>query len=217
MEPESELKRHHSLKSSLEKQRSSALARTEVLINKLARFYSVMGNAPDEPGALSLMAEIIGQSGTDEQIAEALTRCTRECKYPVRLPDILQRIPGNEVPHREAQARAAWDLVVKFVRREVYTNPTDGDGVCINQCLSPSCTIRGTHYKDAHLPQQLRDVVRRVGGWPAVSLAVTQNDPFVKKEFLAEWQAYQAVENVQHSLTGIINVELKQLAERKSM
>jgi hypothetical protein len=98
------------------------------------------------------MAEIIGQSATDEQIAHALTRCARECKYPVRLRDILQRIPGQEVPDPEAQARAGWDRAVKFVRREVFTNPNDGDGVCINQCVSMSCTIQSAHYVDAHLP-----------------------------------------------------------------
>src|SRR5215831_7546200 len=130
----------HSLKSSPAKNQSSVLARVEALVTKLARFYSVMGHTPDEPGALSLMAEILASSADDSQIANALTRCARESKYPVRLPDILQRIPGQEVSDPEAQARAGWDRAVKFARREVYTNPTDGHGVCLNYCLSAKCT-----------------------------------------------------------------------------
>ena len=41
------------------------------------------------------MAEMLTQTATDDEIAAALTRCARECKYPVRVPDILQRIPGQ--------------------------------------------------------------------------------------------------------------------------
>ena len=54
--------------------------RSEALVVKLARFYSVVGNRPDEPGALALMAEILVQSANDDQIDAALTRCARECR-----------------------------------------------------------------------------------------------------------------------------------------
>lgn len=35
--------------------------RSELLVVRLARFYSVMGHRPDEPGALALMAEMLTQ------------------------------------------------------------------------------------------------------------------------------------------------------------
>lgn len=218
MDTEVAMEKQHSLKSSPARQQSSALGRKEALVRKLARFYSVTGNPPDEPGALSLMAEIISQTASDDQIDHALTRCAREFKYPVRLPDILQRIPGQEIPDPEAQARAAWDRAVRFARREVFSNPTDGDGVCVNQCFAASCSVKEHHYVDAHLPQQLRDVVRRVGGWRAVSLALNQSNPWVKKEFIAEWHAYQAVELVgRNQLSPRIEAQVKQLAKGKAM
>ena len=46
------MENQHSVKSSHEKPQSCALERNEILVKKLARFFSVMGNAPDEPGAL---------------------------------------------------------------------------------------------------------------------------------------------------------------------
>lgn len=95
-----------------EKSQSCTVERSEDVVKKLARFYSVMGHRPDEPGALALMAEILCQSGSDEQIAESMTRCTRECRFPVRLPDLLQRIPGQEVPQSEAESRKAWDVLI---------------------------------------------------------------------------------------------------------
>ena len=69
-----------------------------------------MGNPPEATGALNAMAASLLEDGaTVEQISAALKRCTKECRFPVRLPDIYQRITGREVPHVEAEMRAAWD------------------------------------------------------------------------------------------------------------
>jgi len=144
------------------------------------RFYSVMGNRPDEPGALSLMAEILCQSGTEEQVSAALTRCARECQFPVRLPDILRRIPGQEVPDPEAEARAAFDAATKWAKYHVRSGP-EGDGIEVDTC---------------HLEQRIQDTVRRCGGWRAFALAGRTPDPFLKKEFLAEYRAWNAIEHV---------------------
>jgi hypothetical protein len=46
---------------------SEPAERSEALVAKLARFYSVTGSSPDEPGALALMAEILTQSASDEE------------------------------------------------------------------------------------------------------------------------------------------------------
>src|SRR5450631_4304901 len=115
-----------STKLSNENALSSEHARIESLVVKLARFYSVMGNQPTEPGALALMAEVLCSSASDELIAHAMTRCCRECRYPVRLSDFLQRIPGQEIPQPEAEGRKAWDVLQTFVRKfvgnDVYGN-----------------------------------------------------------------------------------------------
>jgi len=93
--------------SNVNRQSSAPAGRSEVLVAKLAGFYGVVGSRPDEHGALALMAEILTQSAPDEEIDGALTRCAHECRYPIRLPDILQRIQGQEIPQLEAEGRKA--------------------------------------------------------------------------------------------------------------
>lgn len=152
---------------------------------KLARFYSVVGNRPDEPGALALMAEILCQSGTDEQISHAMTRCTRECRFPVRLPDLLQRIPGQEVPAAEAEARRAWEALTKFV-----------DRWCRWNCERDSAYVEeGAPV----LAQRIVDTVRRTGGWSAYLGLTPDNFPFQQKRFFEEYAAWTAVEKVSMS------------------
>jgi hypothetical protein len=51
-----------------------------------------------------------------------------------------------------------------------------------------------------------------------VSLAINQTDPFVKKEFLTEWQAYGAVEVAEQNQLGSgVQAQIKQLADGKVM
>jgi hypothetical protein len=155
----------------------------------LARFYSVMGSRPDEPGALALMAEILCQSATDEQISLSMTRCTRECRYPVRLPDLLQRIPGHEVSGPEAEARRAWDELLQFVRmyvsNDVYGNYGPEHG------WYPSAYPK--------LSDRLLDTVRRTGGWKVYARIDEDNFPFIQKRFFEEYGAWAAVERLSAS------------------
>lgn len=152
-----------------------------------------MGNRPDEPGALALMAEILCQSATDEQIAGAMTRCTRECRYPVRLPDLLQRISGQEVPEPEAEARRAWgeltSFVKKFVSNDIYGN------------YGPQHGWYPTTYPK--LSDRILDTVQRTGGWAVYARMTDKDFPFVQKRFFEEYAAWTAVERVEASkLTG---------------
>ena len=148
-----------------------------------------MGNRPDEPGALALMAEILCQSGTDEQIAESMTRCGREARYPVRLPDLLQRIPGKEIPAPEAEVRRSWDELVKFVR-EYVSNDVYGN-------YGPEHGWYPSTYPKLH--DRILDTVRRTGGWAIYACMTDQDFPFVQKRFSEEFAAWTAVERVDAS------------------
>ena len=157
-----------------------------------------MGHRPDEPGALAMMAEILCQSATDEQIAHAMTRCSRECRYPVRLQDFLQRIPGQEIPEPEAEARKAWDLVTSFASKWVQSNP-DG-GYVISRGVRSS--------EPPKLSQHILDTVRRTGGWPTYKCMTTDDYPFVQKRFFEEYEAWTAVEQI---ATGKLLTEMPRL------
>src|SRR5215475_11445628 len=159
--------------------------RNKGVLSKLMAFYSVMGNRPDEPGALSLMAEILAKIATDEQIDLALERCS-EFPYPVRLPHIRQRIPGQEISDPEAEARAGWDRAQQFAKCNVSSSPVDGNGIWIDDCQKRDCTLQYPHKLDEHLPERIRDSVRRAGGWRAIALSLREPDPFLKKEFIVE-------------------------------
>jgi hypothetical protein len=181
-------KNQASSKLSNESKASFECERIESLVAKLARFYSVMGNRPDEPGALALMAEILCQSGTDEQIAIAMSRCTRECRYPVRLPDLLQRLPGKEIPAIDAEARRSWDEVGKFVRKYVGNDPYGNWG-----------PEYGSWKDYPKLNNRIMDTVRRVGGWRVFGLMTDKDYPFVQQRFIEEYIAWTAVEGVDAS------------------
>ena len=171
---------------SASRQSSAPAERSEVLVANLARFYSVVGSRPDEPGALALMAEILTQSATDEEINGALTRCARECRYPIRLPDILQRIQGQEIPKLEAEGRKAWDLVTSFVSKWVQSD-VEGHYV-ITQGVRSS--------EPPKLAQRVLDTVRRTGGWRAYKCMTNDDFPFQQKRFLEEYEAWMAVEQI---------------------
>jgi len=157
-----------------------------------------MGSRPDEPGALALMAEILTQSATDGQLDAALTRCAHECRYPVRLSDILQRIPGLEVPQLEAEARKAWDVLMGFVSKYV--------GNDIYGIFGPE---HGWYPKSyPKLSDRILDSVRRTGGWKVYKCMSNTDFPFMQKRFLEEYAAWSAVEQV---VSGKLLTEMPQL------
>ena len=150
------------------------------------------------------MAEVLCQSASDDQIAHAMTRCCRECRYPVRLSDFLQRIPGQEIPALEAEARKAWDLLQTFVRKYV------GNDVYGN--FGPE---HGWYPKAfPRLSDRILDTVRRCGGWKVYKCMTKEDLPFVQKRFFEEFHAWTAVERIGpgHMLTEV--PEPKRLASK---
>jgi hypothetical protein len=142
-----------------------------------------MGSRPDEPGALALMSEILTQSATDQQIDGALTRCARECRYPVRLSDILQRIPGLEISLSEAETRRDWDVLIRFVSKYV--------GNDIYGSFGPEHGWYPKRYPK--LSDRILDTVRRTGGWKVYKCMTDGDFPFVQKRFFEEYAAWTAV------------------------
>jgi hypothetical protein len=196
-----------SIKSTSANVPSSEHGRREALVAKLMRFYSVMGHRPEEPGALALMANILTENASDDQINRALTKCGHECRYPVRLPDILLRIPGQEIPQLEAEWRKAWDVVTQFVEKYV-SNDVHGN-------YGPE---HGWYPKSfPRLSQRVLDTVRRTGGWKVYKCMTSEDYPHQQKRFFEEYNAWSVVERVEsdHLLTA--SPQLKQLVGTHAM
>src|SRR5258708_40076577 len=88
----------------------------------LTTFYAAAGNAPDTDAGLALMAKFLSARADPQAINAALERCFVECRYPIRLPDILQRIPGKEAADLNADKRRASDVVEEFASQRPRAN-----------------------------------------------------------------------------------------------
>lgn len=98
------------------------LERELQVLEMLTTFYAAAGNAPDTDAGLALMAKFLSARAEPLAINAALERCLLECRYPIRLPDILQRIPGTEAADVDAEKRLAWEVVEKFVDKWLRWN-----------------------------------------------------------------------------------------------
>jgi len=174
----------------------------EAIVRTLNGFYDMIGHKPDELGTLGKMAAYFLTKGiTLAQVTAALNLCVEQCRFPVRLPDIMQRIPGYEVPAMEAEARGAWDTVIKFVTKYVGC---DGEGHYgpehgMHGAWGPPDQLTGKPKHPARypqLPQRMLDVVRRTGGWIQYKRMTEEDQPFQQKRFFEEYMAWTAVELV---------------------
>jgi hypothetical protein len=107
----------------------------------------------------------------------------------VRLPDLLQRIPGQEIPGHEAEARRAWDELTKFVKKYV-SNDVYGN-------YGPQYGWYAKSYPK--LNDRMLDTVRRTGGWDVYARMTDEDFPFVQKRFFEEYAAWTAVEEIDAS------------------
>lgn len=165
------------------------------IIKALNGFYDLVGHKPEEPGTLTIMASyLIAQGATIEGVRIALDRCVKECRYPVRLQDVMQRIPGMEVPQVEAEMRAAWDVLMEFVRKYVGSNPEGNYGP--EYGFFGPCRMGGKSFGSRYpqLPQRILDCVRRSGGWKQYKRMTPADMPFLQQRFFEEYKAWQATE-----------------------
>ena len=156
----------------------------------LTRFYALMGNPPDVAGAVNMMAEALAASATLPEINHSLNRCMRECRFPVRLPDIFLRIPGHEIPPAEAEMRKAWDVLMDFVAKWVQSD--------VHGNYAPSQGCRASQMPE--LAPRILDTVRRTGGWGIYKCMSTDDFPFQQKRFFEEYLAWTEVNSIPQSM-----------------
>lgn len=180
------------------------LQRELQVLEMLTTFYAAAGNAPDTDAGLALMAKFLSARADPQAINAALERCLVECRYPIRLPDILQRIPGTEAADMNADKRRAWDVVEEFASKWLRWNE-DRTSAYIETGAPP-------------ISKRVIDCVRRSGGW-SLYLRMTDADyPFAQKRFFEEWGAWTDVDRISRDpARALVFPELKQLAEARTM
>lgn len=181
-----------------ESSNNSTLQRELRVLETLTVFYAAVGNAPETDAGLALMARLLSARAEPQSINAALERCLVECRYPIRLPDILQRIPGTEPADVDAEKRIAWETVAKFVSKYVGNDVLGNCGPEFGW-YGPQRDSQGKIVRPASYPKlcdRILDAVRRSGGW-SVYLRMTDEDfPFVQKRFFEEYEAWTCVQRL---------------------
>jgi hypothetical protein len=196
-------------------------AEAEAIVRSLSGFYDMVGRAPEEPGTLAKMAAYFLAKGiTAAQVTAALNLCVEQCRFPVRLPDIMQRIPGYEVPAIEAEARAAWDTAVMFVEKYVGCDAEGQYGPehgMYGAWGPPDEAGEARHpARYPQLSRRILDVVRRTGGWIQYKRMTEEDQPFQQKRFFEEYMAWTAVEQVTDFGKLLTMPEIKKLSMPKA-
>jgi hypothetical protein len=189
------------------------------VLEMLTTFYAAVGNAPETDAGLALMAKLLSARAEPQSINAALERCLVECRYPIRLPDILQRIPGTEAADVMAERRLAWDVVEKFVRKYV-SNDVHGNYGPDFGWYGPRLNSLGEVVKAASYPQlsdRILDTVRRTGGWQIYALMTNEDFPFVQKRFFEEYEGWSEVERISDRARLLEIPRVKELVAAKSM
>jgi hypothetical protein len=136
-----------------------------------------------------------------EQLADAFNRARRELDYLPGVAEIRRLAGADEKTRLDAEARAAWDAVIKFV--EMYVG-CDAEGRYGPEhgtygAWGPLDELTGKPRHPAQypqLPQRILDVIRRTGGWIQYKRMTDQDMPFQQKRFFEEYTAWTAVELV---------------------
>jgi hypothetical protein len=168
----------------------------------LTTFYGAMGTPPEAKGALALMATALAARAEPAAVNLALDRCMIECRFPVRLPDIFQRIPGTEAAEIDAEKRLAWEIVEKFVGKWLRWDGDDRVHARIEQGAP-------------ELAPRVVDAVRRSGGWSAY-LRMTDGDfPHIQRRFFEEYSTWTQVEKITDRARLLEMPRVKELAAAK--
>lgn len=184
----------------------------------LVNFYAVAGRAPEVDGALARMAVALATRSTPALVNQALDACL-ELTFPVRIGDIISRLPGSSKADVDAEARAAWDVLAAHVHKWARWN--DDYTAAFWDKRAP-----------AVLSQRILDVIRRTGGL-AVYVGMTFADrpgrpelnessgkatfPFVQSRFFEEFKAWTKVEAIDRAKLIAAVPKIEQLTEQKSL
>ena len=161
------------------------------------------------------------------KVVSALDVCSTELKGNISLKDIFDRMGVTPVKELvQAEAVADWDFVLNIVRRHLQKKP-DGDGdECYEFCSHTRFAweqypaVRREDLaglKEAHcaatgrneipvswvpcppIPKRVEDAVSRMGGWPRLARMRPEDVTWAQKEFIAQYEVWPAVEQVQRA------------------
>lgn len=156
----------------------------ERVVDLLTEFYAVMGNAPETVGAINAMAHalLVQEQASELQIGRALYDC-RRCKFPVRLPHILEQLEAQD---GRPDPEQAWAICPTSEEQSVVwtedvalafgTVRAMGDSVAARMAFKEAYVAEVRNARRAHLPVRWKvslgfDKADRVR---AVAQAVTQ-------------------------------------------
>jgi hypothetical protein len=156
----------------------------------LAVTAEVMGTELSAPALSAFVNDLI--VFPDEVIERALVRCRREIRgkngFPptLTIADVLDRVGVVSESEVEcAEWRAAWDVTVRYADKYITSDAEGGYG---------EKRYFGGKLSIPELPPQIRDTVRRIGGWHALKCMNNDDFPFVQKRFCEEYRAWEATE-----------------------
>jgi hypothetical protein len=149
-----------------------------------------------------------------DALALAFDKARKELDYVLQVSQLRRLALADEAGKLDAEMRAAWDVLMKFVNKWCRWNDGYFDGE--NSHVFSARVETGA----PELPQRITDTVRRTGGW-ATYLGMEPSDfPFQQKRFFEEYQAWAAVERVLPDLAKVLQLpeaQIKQLTGSKTM
>jgi hypothetical protein len=138
-----------------------------------------------------------------EQLSMACVRARRELKFFPRISEIRELAGASPESSDDAEARAAWDVLMNFVSRYVQSD-VFGNYAPDQGCRSTPMPI---------LSARILDTVRRSGSWRAFKCMTPSDFPFQQKRFFEEFKAWNAVNAVPVARLALPGKPIRALAE----
>jgi hypothetical protein len=139
-----------------------------------------------------------------EQLAVGFARARRGLKFFPRISEIRELAGATAEGNEDAEARAAWDVLMSFVscyvQSDVFGNYSPDQG-----CRTTPMPV---------LSQRILDTVRRTGSWRAFKCMTFSDFPFQQKRFFEEFKAWDAVNAVPVVRLALPGKPRRALAER---
>jgi hypothetical protein len=167
---------------------SQPAQKQSALLEWLVEQVTVLAEAMAEPMTTSRLKIYAGDLADikHSQLEIAFTRARRELKFFPRIAELRELAGHGEKQQGDAEARAGWDELTKFVRKYV-SNDVYGN-------FGPE---HGWHAKSfPKLNDRILDCVRRTGGWKAYACMTNEDFPFQQQRFFAEFLAWKAVQQI---------------------
>jgi hypothetical protein len=153
------------------------------VIDQLTLLAEAQGE-PLTPQRLRIYAEDLSDL-TLEGLTTAFTRARRELRFFPKIAELRQLAGASDAEQRDAEARAAWQLVTDLLDRHVRSDVHGGYHLVEDPY--------GLGWKLPELSDRVLSTVRRVGGWRTLKCMTSEDYPFVQKRFYEEYRASDAI------------------------